>query len=169
MVIVGSLLCMYVVVLACGPPQSHSKEVTFFVHGLSVFISLAAAEQHWIIHRMHRGGSSVFRSNCGPACIRRPIFSSKTALISRTMASSLSASYSFAGRSQSSSQSSLVSALTLCLQTGNRSGSELGNIISAGRKELPTRSAISAETKALARKCRESLFSCCDQGCAGNR
>lgn len=39
---------MYVVFLARGPLRSHFKEVAFVVHGLSVFIGLAAAEQDWI-------------------------------------------------------------------------------------------------------------------------
>src|SRR5229473_1768727 len=119
---------MYVVVLARGPLQSHSKEVAFFVHGLSVFIRLAAAEQTGLSHRMHRGASNASRTNCGPACLRRPIFNSKAELISRTIASNLSASCSFAACSQSSSQSSLVSARTLCPQARNRSGWDLRNI-----------------------------------------
>jgi hypothetical protein len=49
MAAVGLLLCMYVVVVARGPLQSHSEEVAFFVDRFSVFISLATAEWHWIV------------------------------------------------------------------------------------------------------------------------
>ena len=137
MVAVGLLLFMHVVVFARGPLQPHSEELAFFVYSRphqSCYCRVAPD-----CYTECTVSSNVFRTSCGPACLSRPIFNSKTGLISRTIASNLSASCSFAARSQSSSQNSLVSALRLCLQTRNRSGSELGNIISVSRWDLTPR------------------------------
>src|SRR3954467_4478152 len=73
-------------------------------------------------HRKHRGRPEASNPGCGPLCLRRRIFNSKAASISRTTPSNRSGSCSFAACSQSSSQSSLISACTLYLQIRNGFG-----------------------------------------------